>query len=80
MHCQKWGQDVVTSATTQYQLWLGAGLVLINFPVILITIFLFSITAGQTIFKTPTFGNAKRCIGHNRTVKNFEDNDETIKH
>jgi hypothetical protein len=60
MHCQKWGLDVVTSATTQYQLWFGAGLILRNLSIILSSHFFFIIAAGQTIFNTPTFGNAKR--------------------
>jgi hypothetical protein len=60
MHCQKWGQDVVTSSLTRSQLWFGAGLFLRNFSLILIIILLFNIATGQTDFKNPTFGNAKR--------------------
>jgi hypothetical protein len=62
MHCQKWGQDIVTSTKNQYQLWFGARLFLRNFSVILTTTFFFIIATGQTFFKTPTFGNAKRCV------------------
>ena len=64
MHCRKWGLDIVTSATNQYQLWFGARLFLKDLSIILIITFQIIITTGQTDFKTPTCGNAKRCIGH----------------
>ena len=60
MHCQKSGLDVVTSATTRYQLWCGALLVLRKIFGKFIIIFLFIIATGQTFLKTPTFSNAKR--------------------
>ena len=68
MHCQKLGQDIVTSAKTQYQHWFGAGLILKDFSINLIIIFLFIISTGRTFFKTPTFGNAKRWLLAKKTM------------
>jgi hypothetical protein len=72
LHCQKWGQGVVTSAT-QYQLWFGARLVLRNYSLISSSYFFFIIATGQTNFKTPAFGNAKRyaenAIEHSNNLK-----------
>jgi hypothetical protein len=59
MHCQKLGQDVVTSATSHSALvcgWTRSKKLFDNF----ILTFLFIIAAGQTFFKYPNFGNAKR--------------------
>ena len=60
LHWRKRGQDLVTSAVTHSQLWFGAGLFLSNLSVFLSSIFLKSISTGQTIFKIPAFVNAER--------------------
>ena len=71
MHCRKCGLDIVTSATNQYQLWFGAGLFLKDFSLILIIAFQIIISTGQTFFKTPTCGNAKRCTPYYLTTQTW---------
>jgi hypothetical protein len=60
MHFRKCGLDIVTSAVVRYQLWFGGQThSKEHFDNFIIT-FLFSIAAGQTVFKTHTCVNAKR--------------------
>jgi hypothetical protein len=56
-------QGIVISAVVLYQLWLGAGLILKMFSIILVILFLNSIATGQTNFKFQTFAKPNNVSG-----------------